>query len=55
MFDRRMTHEEDHELYEAPKALQENAHIKSMDEYKKLYEQSLNDPDVRYGRITLKS
>ncbi|KDD73369.1 hypothetical protein H632_c2248p1, partial [Helicosporidium sp. ATCC 50920] len=47
----RMTHEEDHELYEAPKALQENAHIKSMDEYKKLYEQSLNDPDAFWSAI----
>ena len=38
-------------LYTANKEFQRHAHITSMDEYKKLYEQSCSDTDAFWSRI----
>lgn len=33
-------------VYEPPAAVQKGAHVKSMEEYRELYDRSLNDPEV---------
>lgn len=35
--------------YDPPKDLQAQAHVKSLDEYKRMYDQSLKDPEVGWG------
>lgn len=44
-----MADEEYPTVYAPPESLQEGALVKSLDEYKKLYRQSLDDPEVRAG------
>lgn len=39
-------------VYQPLPELQKNAYVKSLEEYKKLYEQSLNDPEVRSRGMT---
>lgn len=36
-------------VYQPPASLQKTAHVKSLDEYKALYRQSLDEPEVRIG------
>ncbi|KAL6774217.1 ACS1 [Auxenochlorella protothecoides x Auxenochlorella symbiontica] len=37
--------------YDPPKDLQAQAHVKSLDEYKRMYDQSLKDPEAFWGKI----
>ncbi len=39
------------EVYQPPADIASRAHVKSLDEYNKLYEKSVTDPDAFWGEI----
>lgn len=43
--------DETKKTYEPSKVVQEEAHVKDMDKYKRLYQQSLDDPEAFWGNI----
>lgn len=45
-------HDQAHLKFEPPISMQENAHIKNMAEYQKMYDQSIHDPEAFWGGIS---
>src|SRR5438552_5168640 len=42
---------QEHRVFPPPKSFSERAHIKSMDEYRRMYRESIDNPDQFWGAI----
>jgi acetyl-CoA synthetase len=47
-----MPSQEDETVFQPPESLQQNAHCRSMEQYKAMYEQSIDDPASFWTQIT---